>query len=307
MNVFASDARSFKPLAVLRIGLGLILLLQAAVLWKYRELLLNEYGPVPWELSDAWVDPLLPKLSSLLAWLGPMGMSSDQLVTLVLSIHVLAAVFLTLGFKTRVFAVIAWLSFLPLRNTGFVFTYGLGAMLLIGLFYCMFMPVGRAWSWDRMALGNNPRHDEGEATFSVVVLRIHMCIIYAASGFTKALGEQWWTGDAVWRALSLPQFQQFDPAPLLGFPLLLQGAAIGAVLLQCAYPALVWTRLRAAVVAATELLHLGIAIFLGLWLFSAMMILLNTAAFGEALWKATGARWRKPGPLASWRPRPRSR
>src|SRR6185295_5509673 len=105
--------------------------------------------------------------------------------------------------------------------------------------------------------------------------------VYAAAGISKSLGMQWWTGDAIWRALSLPQFQQFDPAPLLGFTPLLQAAAIGAVLLQFSYPVLVWTRLRALVVACTELLHLGIAVFLGLWLFSLVMIVFNAGAFGE--------------------------
>ncbi|MGE5615608.1 MAG: hypothetical protein ACM3X5_01710, partial [Bacillota bacterium] len=55
---------------------------------------------------------------------------------------------------------------------------------------------------------------------------------------------------------------------------------------QLAYPVLVWTRFRAAVVALVELLHLGIALFLGLWLFSAMMMIFNAAAFGEAMWRA---------------------
>src|SRR5260221_819451 len=47
-----SDAASFKPLAVLRIGVALILLAQARVLWDYRELLLSETGPLKWAVID---------------------------------------------------------------------------------------------------------------------------------------------------------------------------------------------------------------------------------------------------------------
>jgi len=97
----------------------------------------------------------------------------------------------------------------------------------------------------------------------------------------------------VWRVLSLPQFQQFDPAPLLGFTPALQAAAIASVLLQLAYPVAVWTRYRALAVFFTELLHLGIAVFLGLWLFSVVMFVFNVGAFGESLWRALSKRaWR---------------
>jgi len=272
----------------MRIGLGAILLVQAFVLWKYRDLLLNPTGPVPWSLGDSWVDPLLPRLSDLLPLYSMFGLSMEVLVASVLAIHALAAAFLMIGYRTRAAAIFAWVTFLLLKHSSPAFIYGIGSMLLIALFYSVFMPVGRQWSVDR-ALATTPAPG-GDATFSVLVLRVHMCIIYGASGIAKAAGEQWWSGEALWRALSLPQFQQFDLAWLARLPLLVQCLAIFTILVQLAYPILVWTGARVPVVVLMEVLHLGIAAFLGLWLFSAMMIALNTAAFGEALWKAFGQR-----------------
>jgi hypothetical protein len=72
------------------------------------------------------------------------------------------------------------------------------------------------------------------------------------------------------------------------------------VLLQLAYPVLVWTRLRALAVFFTELLHLGIAVSLGLWLFSLVMIVFNAGAFGESLWRVISGRARTIPPRASW-------
>jgi hypothetical protein len=114
-----------------------------------------------------------------------------------------AALALLVGFATRTSAVVAWLSHLLLIGTGVAYTYGLGKMLVIALFYCVVMPVGREWSLDasRRSVSAPPGED---ASLSVLVLRLHLCIIYGAAGFSKAVGEQWWTGDAVWRALSLP-------------------------------------------------------------------------------------------------------
>ena len=281
--LLASDSAAPQPLAIFRIGIATVALVQAIVLWHYRDLLLAQFGLVPWIVSEPMTDPLLLKLSHVAALLEPFGIGADAAVAVVLLVHGVAASALLVGLATRPAAIVTWLTYLPLKNTGILFTYGLGALLLIGLFYCMLMPVGRAWSVDR-AFRATP--DDEWVSFSVGVLRIHLCIVYAAAGISKALGEQWWTGDAVWRALSLPQFQQFDPAPLLGFTPLLQATAIASVLLQLAYPMLVWTRWRALAVFCVELLHLGIALALGLWLFSLVMIVFNAGAFGESLWRS---------------------
>ena len=299
------EASSFIPLAIFRIGLAAILLAQAQVLWEYRELLLDEFGPVPWIISDRMLDPFLPRLSYLAAWLAPAGISSKELVAGFLIAHGIGAALLLAGYCTRWAALLAWATYVVLRSTGHLYFYGIGGLLLIGLFYCIFLPVAREWSVDRLveARRTHPADDHLDASLSVLVLRIHVCIIYLAAGLSKAVGEQWWSGDAVWRALSLPRFQQFETAQVFAYPEVLQLAALGAVIVQLAYPVLVWTRLRAAIVLVTELMHLGIAIFLGLWMFSGVMIVFNLAAFGETLWKA-GRRWSGSFGLApSWKSR----
>jgi uncharacterized membrane protein YphA (DoxX/SURF4 family) len=296
-----TEAASYKPLAILRIGVALILLWQGALTWGHRELLLDEFGLVAWWLGEQLIDPMMPRVSTVAAFFAHFGLTSQQTVTVLMATHLLAAAGLLFGFKTRACAFVAWITHLVLIGTGVAFTYGLGKLLVIALFYCLVMPVGREWSLDHR-LRRSARPAAGEdASLSVLVLRLHLCIIYAAAGISKAMGEQWWSGDAVWRALALPQFQQFDPGALLHFPWILQALSVASVIVQLAYPLLVWTRLRFWIVVATELLHLGIAVFLGLWLFSGIMIVLNAAAFGESLWRTvqeTAAR-RKPLPAGS--------
>jgi predicted DCC family thiol-disulfide oxidoreductase YuxK len=282
-----SDARSYKPLAILRIGAALIVLVQLAVLWSARALILDDNGLVPWTLGEALIDPVMPRLSWVAKAVAPLGIGSHGAVTLVLALQLIAGVGLLLGWRTRLFAALAWVAHLVIIGSSPAYTYGLGKMLVIALFYCWVMPVGREWSLDARRRAAPVAGDE--ASISILVLRLHMCIIYAAAGFSKAAGEQWWSGEAVWRALSLPQFQQFEPSFFGGFPLALQALAIASVVVQLAFPILVWTRLRVLIVVLAEALHLGIAIFLGLWLFSALMIVLNAAAFGEAIWRRVEA------------------
>ena len=294
-----TEAASYKPLAILRIGVALILLWQGALTWGHRELLLDELGLVAWWLGEQLIDPMMPRVSPIAAFFAQFGLTSRQTVTLLMATHLVAATGLLFGIGTRASAFVAWITHLVLIGTGVAFTYGLGKLLVIALFYCLVMPVGREWSVDhrlRRSAGPVPGED---ASLSVLVLRLHLCIIYAAAGISKAIGEQWWSGDAVWRALALPQFQQFDPSALLHFPLLIQALSVASVAVQLLYPVLVWTRFRFAIVVATELLHLGIAMFLGLWLFSGIMIVLNAAAFGESLWRTVSGRLARRTPLAA--------
>jgi predicted DCC family thiol-disulfide oxidoreductase YuxK len=284
-----SEASSAKPLGAMRILVGFVLLAQAQVLWAYRYTLLNPDGPLPWSMTDKWFDPLAPKISDVLPLLQALGLGAEAGVSLVLGVHALAAAFYLVGYRTRVSTAVAWATFILIRNSSMPFTYGLGGILLIALFYSLFMPVGRAWSVDNV-LDTRTTAAPVDATWSVVVFRIHLCVVYAAAGFAKAMGADWWSGEAMWRALSLPQFRQFDPSPLASFPLLLQVGSIVAIVSQLLYPVLVWTRLRVAIVVLAELMHLAIAAFLGLWLFSLAMIAINTAAFGEAMWRALASR-----------------
>jgi predicted DCC family thiol-disulfide oxidoreductase YuxK len=291
-----SEAASLWPLAAMRIIVGLVLLAQVQVLWYYRELLLDPEGPLPWSITDSWVDPLLPQLSDLVPLFAAAGLGTGAVVAVVLAIHALAAAFMVVGYHTGVAVAVAWLTFMLVKNSSLAYSYGISWMLLISLFYCLVGPVGRVWSIDalrRRAGLETPT----AATSWVVVLRLHLCLLYAAGGFAKAMGEQWWSGEALWRALYLPQFRQFDPAPLASWPALLQAATIATILSQLLYPVLVWTRLRVVTVLVVEALHLGIAIFLGLWMFSAVMIALNTAAWGEALWASISRRLGRVAPV----------
>jgi len=282
----------------MRMIVGAVLLAQAYILWKYRDILLNPEGPLPWSVSDTWTDPLLPRLSDVLPAFAAAGIGPGAAIAIVLAIHAIASAFFMVGYRTRASTLVAWATFVLIKNTGFPYTYGVGAMLLIALFYSLFMPVAREWSVDRALEPPRPDESAGDASLCVLMFRLHLCIIYAASSFSKSVGEQWWSGDALWRALSLPQFRQFDPQPLLAFPGLLVAMSIFTIVSQLSYPVLVWTRLRVLIVLVAELMHIGIAIFLGLWLFSLMMVALNTAAWGQALWRALAPAGNRTGPTA---------
>jgi hypothetical protein len=61
------------------------------------------------------------------------------------------------------------------------------------------------------------------------------------------------------------------------------------MLIELGYPVFIWPRrTRPVWVAATAALHLGIGVLMGLWLFSAVMIVMTVAAFGLPWLVGTG-------------------
>src|SRR5207248_2278213 len=111
-------------------------------------------------------------------------------------------------YRTRFASIAAWLT-----HTLFMFqqttSYGVDCFAQIFLFYLVWMPAGAAFSLDRLA-GRVSGDPSIAARISIRVLQLHLCVAYFFSGFEKAMGEQWWNGDAIWRSLMLPQYRQFD-------------------------------------------------------------------------------------------------
>jgi len=114
-------------------------------------------------------------------------------------------------------------------------------------------------------------------------LQLHLCVVYFFAGSLKAMGSTWYNGEAVWKAYQLPTFSGWGHADMtwLGqYTLFWAVLGWAVVLVETAYPICMWiTRVRPYWLLAVIGMHTGIAVVMGLYEFSAMMILLNSCAF----------------------------
>lgn len=268
------------PLAFFRIAIALLGLVQGGWLAGSISLLYGPDGLVPWYLSSGIVDPYMPQLSWLLPVVNATGIPADIWVYVLMGVYLCSLTFLLLGKFTRYAAFIAWALQFTFINTGFMAAYGVETFMHIALFYCIIMPVGTVYSWDTFSRHVQPAASEW-VTLSIRVLQLHLCIVYIASGVEKAMGIQWWNGEAIWQTLMQGQFARFDMRWMANYPLLAGLMCWGTLLLETGYPLFIWwRRTRPYGYFAIVLMHLGIAAFMGLQLFSAIMIIFNTAAFG---------------------------
>jgi hypothetical protein len=276
---FVSQPASARPLAVFRIGLAAVLLMQAFTLASSILELYGNQGLVQWRIVDGAIAPGVPRLRWLAEGLAPYGVSDAACVRGVFWVYVASLGFLLVGWRTRPAAVAAWLTHVMLNVSGNATIYGVDQFAHIALFYCVWMPVGATASVDRLA-GRESGATSTTARVALRVLQIHLCIVYLASGIEKASGIQWWNGEAIWRAMMRPDLGQFDVAWLAYTPWLARVGCWGTLAVELGYALLIWPRrTRMAMGLATVGMHAGIGVAMGLVSFSAVMMVLNVAAF----------------------------
>ena len=138
---------SARPLAGLRVGLPLLLLLH--LIWLSNDLLSlhGSRGIIPWELTDLLRDPWVPGLPTLAKAFAPLGISEHTAIILLLSVYAGSLLALALGFHTRLSAFFAWGLHLGIVTSGFASFYGVDQLANTFLFYLVVFPSGRAWTF----------------------------------------------------------------------------------------------------------------------------------------------------------------
>ena len=275
-NLFFTPS-SPDTLAFFRIAVSAFALVQLFVLlpdWMWF------YGPkglLPWQISDALNTTNTPSLFFISTHL---NISANATVYIITAVYFLSLIGLMIGFKTRIMGVLAWLMHIILNTTGHFTAYGVETFLHIALFYCAVLPVGCCRSVDSYKKTNQiPSY---LITLSVRLIQLHLCIMYLSCGIEKSLGAQWWNGEAIWIALQQDQFHQVNTGWMAQVPLIPKLLGWGTMLFETLYPvAIFFAKTKKIWLIGIISMHAFIAIFLGLQLFGALMILLNLTVFGN--------------------------
>lgn len=269
-----------RPLAVLRILLALTLLGQAFSLSTDLVSLYSREGLLQGTLADYMRGLALPSMGWLENTFAQYSVASSTTVHAVFILYVASLVSLLLGWYTRVSTIICWLTHFLVIVSEFVFVYGVDHFANIFLFFLIWMPSGNDLSMDNLQ-GRTLDAPTPGTRLALRVLQFELCVIYFSSGVHKALGEQWWNGEAIWRATNLPLFGLVDMYWLAHFEWLAVLSGWVTLLIETGYPFLIFPqKTRKLWVALTILLHVGIAITIGLFSFSIMMAILTFSLFG---------------------------
>ena len=267
-------------LGFFRITISLLALAQLIILWPHLLQLYGNYGFIQWAIIETETDTWLPSIGKVCLLLQDLHITSSGCVYLIFSLYGICLLVLLIGWKTRLFAILAWLLHSITVNSGYISLYGLDTMLHICFFYFIWMPIGANYSIDEKL---NPSINKPSflAALGIRTLQIHLCIIYLNTSIAKMSSIQWWNGEGIWRALMQPQFSQFDYSWLAQYPWVAVFLCWFTLLIEGGYVVFMWLKpTRKFWLLSIISLHLGIAFFMGLWLFGVIMIIMNIAAFG---------------------------
>jgi hypothetical protein len=276
-------------LGLLRIAVGAMLLYSHLVLASDLTSFLGEHAWVSNETARQLHDGTFGGADAARSYLwhlqSPAVLWAHHLVTIVVTVC------FAIGFLTRMTAPAAW--FLQLmylhRLTGALF--GLDQIVTYCAMYLMLAPCGSCFSIDAWIRSKFGERIEGSrfrswmfplpvpsiaANIATRLLQLHLCVIYLFGGLSKARGQTWWDGTAMWYAIGNYEYQSLDTTWLVRYPRIFTAMTHLTLFWEVFYCALVWPRLtRPLAIGLAVVVHAGIATFLGMITFGTMMIAAN--------------------------------
>jgi uncharacterized membrane protein YphA (DoxX/SURF4 family) len=254
---------STATLGVFRVAYGLILLAWGLAISADGMTFFSRSGILPaYRTAGAkW---------GLLSWFG-----SDATVIAVITLLIVAAVCIIIGFKTRLACAVAFVALIALtRRNPFLFNSGDALLRNISLFM-MLAPCGAAlsvdaWRASREAFWSFPKR----APWALRLVQVQISMLYLFTVWAKARGERWIAGTAVSESLRVADITRFHVPYAWSNSLLLANLlTYGTLVVELSLAIFIWNRrMRPWVIAAGIALHLFIELVFALGFFSLVMI-----------------------------------
>ncbi|MGW6723981.1 HTTM domain-containing protein [Streptomyces sp. NPDC054995] len=289
---------SLYSIAVLRIGYGLLYLVFLLREFPHRD---EIWGP-----GSPWTPDLVRQLFDQTGWVSVLTLSDSRLYfELCYAAALVVSVLFLLGWRTRAVSVLFAVVVASFHARSIFMTDGGDNLVLLMALYLVLTASGRRWSLDARRAGRAsgrrwlpslpPRLGDARRTLvtavhncGLLVIGVQVCFLYGAAGLYKVQGGTWGAGTALHYVLNLDLFQ---PWPVLSHWADEQALAIAVVgyltvLLQVAFPFVLFGRLKYPVLTMLLGMHIGIAVLMGLPLFSGAMIIADAVFLPDRFWAA---------------------
>ena len=299
--IFSLALPTPTPLGLLRVAVGALLFWDVAILGLDLKDYLGSEGWIGPEAARAYLANNSPWAWSFWFWV------PDRWLWVVWAGCLVILALFTLGIWSRVTAVLAWAIAISIVRRAPAALFGFDQMVSTWAFYlAVFGASGQAVSVDRFLSrfrtirrnrkdlgrggGERLKGNSGvppasvSANLCLRMIQLHLVLIYGSAGLAKLMGPEWWNGTAMEMIVLTPEYRRFDLTWLFRYPSVLALATHFGLLLEIAYPVLIWIRkLRPIMIASIICLHVGIDLILGLTEFGLAMMVANIA-FMSGLW-----------------------
>jgi hypothetical protein len=314
--------------AALRIGYGLLNFVFLLREFPHR----NEI----WGPNSPWTPALARQLFEQTGWASIITFSDSRAYfEACYAIALATSVLFMVGWRTRAVSVLFAIVVASFHARAIFMTDGSDNLILLMAIYLVFTKCGSCWSLDARrrrrrspSVGRLPGHGGSPGArviwadlrgirktlttvmhnCGMLVIAVQVCFLYGAAGLYKVQGAVWDNGTALHYVLNL---RYFRPWPALSqmadnHAVLLTIVGYMTVLLQVAFPFVLFGRLKYLVLSMLLCMHVGIALFLGLPLFSGAMIVADAVFLPDRFFRSLAHLRRVPKSRVAGRLKPRS-
>jgi hypothetical protein len=311
---------SLYAVSVLRIGYGLL----------YLAFLLREFPHRDeiWGPGSPWTPTLARQLFDQTGWNSILTLSDSRVYFEVCyAAALVTSVLFILGWRTRAVSILFAVVVASFHARAIFMTDGGDNLILLMAVYLVFTACGRRWSLDarrarlkKARAGEVPASERSSLSHQLrdarrtlitvlhncgmFVIAAQVCFLYGSSGLYKVQGGAWGNGTALHYVLNLELFQPWPALSHLADDrvVLIAVASYLTVLLQVAFPFVLFSRLKYPVLTLLLGMHIGIAVLMGLPLFSGAMIIADAVLLPDRFYTSLRHLGRRAAQLTGmWR------
>ncbi|MFL9836206.1 hypothetical protein ABS768_01770 [Flavobacterium sp. ST-75] len=277
---FGNSVTNHEFLVFFRVTIGFIILGHFLAVLGDFDLLFGMNSLIPADIHSVQMYSKIVFYNEIIDFITLYTKSEGLSVTIFQVTYILLCILIIVGFFSRIAAILLVFLQVSLMKSSFYFCYGADFFTSMSLMYIALFP-----SDDYFSIRNYfwKIKEKSNLTPFRRLFQIHICIAYFVSGFEKITGYNWRNGESVWKAIHLPGFPNdfhlnFDS--LGNYPWIFVLAGWFTILVEMLYPLFInIRRTRMIWLCLTISLHLGIALVLNLYFFSAILITWNIANY----------------------------
>ncbi len=189
-----------RAMALFRFGMGVLLIIDLLTRLSDLRGHYTDFGILP---VAGYVDLFANQLHVSLH----LANGSWGWILFLFAIHLVTAVCVAVGYRTRIATVVAWVLLVSLHNRNTYILNGGDVLFRCLWFFAMFLPLQARWSVDAALSPKRPSPDSnlyfGGPSIAVT---LQLCFVYLTTALLKT-GKEWWPdGTASYFALSLDEF-----------------------------------------------------------------------------------------------------
>lgn len=276
-DIFWFKPSSVLPVALLRIGFGLLSLLWCALMYPEVTVFFGQHRMVPIATAYEWYRDSAFDLFAFLP-------ASDSSAYAMLALTAVAALGLTIGLATRACALVLFLCYATFANASPLIMNSGDTFARVISFLLIFAPSGKMLSVDaalskrlrKQSAETIPRSEFGDVLHPRWVTRLiqlQLAGVYYQTFWSKMEGATWLNGTAVYYSSRLVEFKRFAVPYIFDHWWTLHALTWGTLVIECALFSLIWVKeFRYWVLLSAIFMHVAIDWTMNIPLFEWIMM-----------------------------------